>query len=380
LQTLTLHVGASCGNPAETALRGNGEKTMRTGLSLSELAAKIEGNKALKQDFIADTKATTMQVQNDKTIVLELPQPGSAIANTFPVLKLAHDQIGARTGIPAKYYDRMLTEAPDLLATNVNAWFRKNPEKRMVRTLGGDARAFLSNRYNRIENEEIAEVVLPILADIPEVRILSSEITEKRMYIQALTPRVEGKVALNDVVQCGVVISNSETGHGAVSISPLVYRLRCLNGMIANDGRLRANHVGGRIEETEALYADDTRKADDRAILLKVRDHVRNAVDAVAFAKRVEAMSALTTAKVIGDPERVIEVLAKKVGATDGERTGILRSLIEGGDLTAWGLLNAVTAQAHTSKDYDRSVEFERMGGALLELPRSEWRSVLEAA
>lgn len=353
---------------------------MRTGLSLSELAARIEGNKALKQDFIADTAATTLELQPDRSLALALPVNGSAIANIFPVRKLAHDQIGARTGIPAKYYDRMLEEAPELLATNVNTWFRKNPEKRMVRTLDGKARAFLSNRYNRIENEEIAEVVLPILADIPDVRIISSEITERRMYIQALTPRVQGEVKKGDVVQCGVVISNSETGHGAVSISPLVYRLICLNGMIANDGRLRANHVGGRIEETEELYADDTRKADDRAVLLKVRDHVRNAVDSVAFAKRIEAMSGLAAARVTGDPTLAVEALAKKVGATDGERGGILRALIEGGDLTAWGLLNAVTAQAHSAKDYDRSVEFERMGGTLLELPRNEWRTVLEAA
>jgi hypothetical protein len=321
-----------------------------------------------------------MQVQADKTIVLEIPQPGTAIPNSFPILPIAHDQIGARLNIPAKYYDRMQAEAPDLLATNVNAWFRKNPEKRMIRTLGGDARAFLSNRYNRIENEEIAEVVLPILADIPGVRILSSEITDRRMYIQALTPRTEGEVKKGDVVQAGVVISNSETGHGAVSISPLVYRLVCLNGMIANDGRLRANHVGGRIEETEALYQDDTRKADDRAILLKVRDHVRNAVDSVAFAARVEAMAGLVRQPIAGDPVAAVEVLAKKVGATDGERGGILRSLIEGGDLSAWGLLNAVTAQAHAAPDYDRSIDFERMGGALLELPRNEWTRVLEAA
>lgn len=353
---------------------------MKTGLSLQELAAKIEGNKALKRDYIADTAATTMQVQTDGTTVLELPRNSTAIADTFPILPIAHDQIGARTGIPAKYYDRMKAEAPDLLATNVNAWFRKNPEKRMIRTLGGDARAFLSNRYNRIENEEIAEVVLPILADIPGVQILSSEITERRMYIQALTPRIEGEVKKGDVVQAGVVISNSETGHGAVSISPLVYRRICLNGMIANDGRLRANHVGGRIEETEALYQDDTRKADDRAILLKVRDHVRNAVDAIAFQARVEAMAGLTGQRIETDPVKAVEVLAKKIGATDGERGGILRSLIEGGDLSAWGLLNAVTAQAHSAPDYDRSVEFERMGGQLLELPRTEWARVLEAA
>lgn len=349
---------------------------MKTGLSLSQLAAKIEGNKELKQDYIAATAMTTMQVQADKTVVLELPE----VAGSFPLLPVAHEQVAARLQIPRQYYDRMRDEAPDLLATNVNAWFRKNPEKRMVRTLGGDVRAFLSNKYNRIENEEIAEVVLPILAEIPDIRIVSAEITDRRMYIQALSPRIQGEVKKGDVVQAGVCISNSEVGQGAVTISPLVYRLVCLNGMISNDGRLRASHVGGRIEETEALYADDTRKADDRAILLKVRDHVRAAVEETAFARRIEAMAGLTTRKVTGDPEKAIEVLAKKVGATEGERTGILRALIEGGDLTAWGMLNAITAQAHTVESYDRSVEFERMGGQLLELKPTEWKQVLEAA
>ena len=352
---------------------------MRTGLNIQELAAKISANQELKRDFIADTRMTTMQVQPDKTPVLELPSG----AGTFPILEPAHDQIASRLNIPAKYYDRMRAEAPDLLATNVNAWFRKSPEKRMVRTLGGDVRAFLSNRYNRIENEEIAEVVLPILAEIPDVRIISSEITDRRMYIQALTPRLEGEVKgrkVGDVIQGGVVISNSETGHGSVSISPLVYRLICLNGAIANDGRLRANHVGGRIEDSEALYADDTKKADDRAILLKVRDHVRHAVDEVAFRNRLAVMSGLAAQELTGDPQAAVEVLAKKVGASEGEQSGILKALIKGGDLSAWGLLNAVTAQAHEAKDYDRSVDFERMGGALLELPRSEWTRVLEAA
>src|ERR1700688_2459639 len=151
---------------------------MKTGLSLIDLAKKIEANKELKRDYIADTAQTTMQVQEDRTPVLELPDHGQ-----FPILPIAHDQIGARTAIPAKYYDRMLKTAPDLLATNVNAWFRLSPEKRMIRTLGGDARAFLSNRYQRIENEEIANVALPILADLPQVQIVSSEVTDARLYI-----------------------------------------------------------------------------------------------------------------------------------------------------------------------------------------------------
>lgn len=35
--------------------------------------------------------------------------------------------------------------------------------------------------------------------------------------------------------------------------------------------------------------------------------------------------------------------------------------------------------QAHTAKSYDRAVEFEAMGGKLLDLPASSWREIVEA-
>jgi hypothetical protein len=216
--------------------------------------------------------------------------------------------------------------------------------------------------------------------DIPGVKIASCEVTDRRMYIQAITPRLEREVKKGDIVQAGVVISNSEIGRGAVSVSPLLYRLICLNGAIANDGRLRGYHVGGRVESSEELWADDTRKADDRAILLKVRDTVRAAVDELAFDNRIRKLQGLTEMKVVGNPEKAVELLAQKVNASESEKGGLLRALIEGGDLSAWGLMNAVTAQAHHATSYDRSVELENIGGALIELPASEWKRVLEAA
>ena len=249
----------------------------------------------------------------------------------------------------------------------------------MLRTLGGDLRAFLSDRYQRIDNAEIAEVVLPVLADIPDVRIVSSEVTDRRLYIQAVSPRTEGEVKRGDVVQAGVVVSNSEIGMGSVSVSALIWRLICGNGLISSD-KFRAYHVGRQVADSEALWADDTRKADDRAVLLKVRDMVRQAVDAVKFRERIAQMTGLVTANVTGDPAKAVEVLAKTIGATDAERGGILASLIRGGDLSAWGLLNAVTAQAHDVASYDRAVEFEAAGGQLLDLPSNEWRRILEAA
>lgn len=348
---------------------------MLKGLNLVDFARKIEANRELKRDMIANSRDLVMTVDDDRVVKMNIGGGEGA----YPILHHAHDQIGARLGIPSKYYDRMLGESPQLLVNNTNHWFSKSQERRMIRTLGGDMRAYLSDRYNRIENEEIAEVALPILGDIPDVQFVSTEVTDKRMYIQAVAPRIQGEVKLNDIVQAGVVISNSEIGMGSVSVAPMIWRLRCLNGMVVPDSKFRAYHVGKRVEDSEQLWADDTRKADDRAILLKVRDVVRAAVDAARFHEKIEQMRGLTTAHVTGSPERAVEVLAQKVGVTDTERSGLLRSLIEGGDLSAWGLLNAVTAQAHTARDYDRAVEFETAGGQLLTMSKSEWKEVLTA-
>jgi len=347
---------------------------MKTGISLTALAQKIEAQRDLKHDLIVPTTQASVETSADRVSSLIVPGQGS-----FPILPLAHRQIAVHTGIPAQYYDRMQIEQPALLASNINTWFKAKPANRMVRTLGGDMRAFLSDRYQRIENEEIAEAALPVLMDLPGVKIVSSEVTERRLYIHAVVPTVTGEVKRGDVVEAGVIISNSEVGLGSVSVAGLIWRLVCLNGMKTSDA-YRRNHVGRKVEDNEALWADDTRKADDRAVLLKVRDMVRAAVDETNFRVQLSKLQGLTEGKIVGSPERAIEVLAKKVGATDGERGGILRSLIEGGDLSRWGIVNAITHQAHTVESYDRAVEFEGMGGRLVDLPVTEWKEILEAA
>ena len=350
---------------------------MQKGLELADLARTLEDLRPKKLDFVAPRSALQAVVTGDK-IKMHVPDR----RESYGIRQSAHDQIAGVLGIPTKYYTRMRTEAPSLLAANINEWLGRSTDRQLVRTLGGDMRALLSDRYQRIENEEIAEVVLPILLQTPGVEIKSCQITESRMYIQATTSRVSGEVRVGDVVQAGVAISNSEIGQGAVSIQALIWRLICSNGAIAPDGKFAARHVGRRIDASDdlnAIFSDETKRADDRAVLLKARDVVTAALDEVRFGKTLEKMRGLTDIKLAGDPNKAIEVLAQKVGATETERGGILRALIEGGDTSAWGFMNAVTAQAHVG-DYDRAVELERAGGALIDLPAREWREILEPA
>ncbi len=353
---------------------------MQTGINLQELASRIEAHKAMKIDMVADSRTTHMRVDEEGVTSLEAENHGN-----YPILPVAANQIAERLNIPAKYYTRMAQEAPQLLANNVNEWLGRSEDSRMLRTLGGDLRAYLSDRYLRIENERIAEVALPIFMEMPDVTIVSCELTDKRMYIQVvfnnLVDEVRGGVVANDIVKAGVIIQNSEVGLGGYNIFPLIMREWCTNGCVINDGAMRKRHLGGRQDDGLLVsFGDDTKAAQDEALMLEARDTILACTDEATFAMRVNSMSGLTEKKVTGDPVKAVEVLTQKVGASKEEAAGILRALIEGGDLSAWGVVNAVTRQAHDSASYDRAVEFETVGGKLLDMKPKEWSTILEAA
>lgn len=351
---------------------------MKTGRTLTQLAAEIERRRDAKRDFVAHRSQLSLTAGNHLNIVKDGPE-------TFPLTDYAHGQLAATLGIPKPYYDRMRTSDTSLLDRNVNHWLTEEGERRhMIRTLDGMARALVSDRYQRIENEDIAEVALPILAEEggENMRIASCELTERRMYIKAVFPKLQGEVKRGDAVQAGVLISNSEVGSGAVVIAPMIYRLVCTNGMISGDA-LRRNHVGRKANESDEVYemlSDETREADDRALLLKVRDVVRACTDTAKFESTVERLRAAAEDRRMENPVKAVEVLAKRERLSTNETGGILRHLVEGGDLSRYGMLNAVTRFSQDVEDYDRATELEALGGKVLSLPKTDWSVLAEAA
>lgn len=359
---------------------------MKTGRTLTELAAEIQRQADNKRDFIAPATKLTMDLEyKDRTAKTGLVPMLSMLngkVTSFAIAETAHEQIASRLDIPRAYYQRMLTEKPQLLQTNVNTWLAKSENKYMVRTLDGKARALLSDKYRPLDNIDLAEAVLPKLIDLG-VNIESCEITERRLYLKAVTPKITAEIKKGDVVQAGLCISNSEIGGGAIKVEPLVYRLICLNGAIVNDLAMRRTHVGKRhafleLDGAEQYYRDETRIADDRAFWLKVQDVVAAMLNEVTFNGIVERWQVATTQKITADPVEVIERVAKRLGLFDTERSSVLTHLIQGGDLSAYGLMNAVTRSAQDVESYDRSTELERLGTQVLELPKQAWRELAE--
>lgn len=348
---------------------------MKTQLTLQQMAAELERQRIAKKDFLIDTAQAAMDTEGQLNFG----------GNVMPLNEIAHSQVAANLEIPASYYNRMKAETPELLSRNVNHWFKAEKKTRMVRTLDGVGRAFLSNSYQCIDNDEIAQTIPPILSarGTGEVDIESCAITETRMYIKAVFPKIQGEVKKGDVVQYGLAISNSEVGMGSVKIEPLVYRLVCKNGLIIPDASLNARHIGRRTSISDGVYellSDEAKKADDNAILLKVRDIVAASFDEVRFERHLSMMRGAAQEKIEAHPEEAVKVLTKAKSLTEFESGSVLRHLIDGGDLSRWGLLNAVTRTAQDVESYDRATELETMGGNILTMPHAEWNRFNAAA
>lgn len=360
---------------------------MKAGKTLLELATEIQRRADSKHDLVASPANLSMTAESALSI---------AGQETYPVNPIAHEQISAFTEIPKKYYDRMLAESPKLLADNVNTWFAKKPEsKRMVRVLDGKVRAMLSNSYRPLENEDLANAVLPVLMDL-DLEIMSSEITERRLYIKAVDKKVvrelakvggkfgDGKHNIVRVVSPALTISNSEVGNGALSVMRSVFDSWCSNLASFGEHSVRKYHTGARHElmsdELYATLSDKTRRVTDEALWLQIRDVVKAAFDEKGFGALVDQIEGTKEDRIEGDVVKVIDLSAKRFGFNETEKGSILKQLIEGADLSRFGLHNAVTRASQDLGDYDRATELEKIGGDIITLPRSEWKEMALAA
>jgi hypothetical protein len=365
---------------------------MKTGKTLTELAAEIERQQNAKKDYVVPTEKISFVIDD-----VDNKPAGIRMAfgdhDALAINSIAHQQIGEHVKIPKPYYDRMLTEAPDLLATNIDRWFKQFPAARMVRTMDNRARAFLSDKFRPLEYFDLAEAVMPTLLEM-KLEIMSCDITETRMYIKAVDPRIkqdvpsgrkigDGSHVFFDTCSPGIIISNSEVGYGRLSVDHGIFTKVCTNLAVIAQAGMKRTHLGARHEITENLelmMSDKTKAATNKAIWMQVRDVVKAAFDEMRFKTHCDKLAGMATQKIEGDPIKVVEFSVKKFGATETEGKTILKHLIEGGDLTRYGLLNSWTRAASDLQSYDRASEFEKVGGYIMELPKNQWMEMAQAA
>ena len=363
------------------------EDEMKTGKTLQELAAELDRQSKSKKDLLAPTSRVEMVAAEKRTLI----RVGDVTLDG--VRKEAHDQIAQHTKIPQQYYNRMQQEAPALLANNVNTWFQKFPAVRLLRGMDNQLRAFLSDGYRPLENYDLAEAVFPVLSDIG-VQVLSCDVTDQHLYIKGVDMKVARELEVKglglgkghqhfDKLCPAIVIRNSEIGFGALAVETSVWTEGCTNLVVMRERSMRRRHIGAKGDlEGEDIYrvlSDQTRRVTDAALWLKVRDVVKAAFNEARFDALCDELRQTTEQRIEGDPVKVVEFTAHKFALNEQERGGVLNHLIRGGDFTRYGLYNAVTRAAEDVGNYDRASELEALGGKIIDLPQTQWKTISEA-
>jgi hypothetical protein len=360
--------------------------------TLADLAGLLRDQQARKADIVAP--AAAIRARGGRLVVDDsAPVLGSdgvtMTAGTYVPTEVCDQGIADKLGIPAAYLRRLREQRPELYDANVNGWLDADDRKFLIRCLRGDsgggaARAFLSDGYKIIDN---LDVLLAALDGVRNsgvaVEADGCDLTERRMYVRVVCEEVRALApallagyrspftgasgAENPVVSAGFVITNSETGCGAFSLVPRLVVQVCRNGMTITRDAMRAVHLGERLEEGVVSWSGNTREKTLALITAKTTDAVgmfldQGYVDAALRAIERDAGHELA------DPPAAVAAVSARLRFTEAQQNDILTHFIRGGDVTAGGVMHAVTSVAQTLPDADAAHEMESQGLRALEI------------
>ena len=319
----------------------------------------------------------------------------------------AFGQLRLAMGIPAVFIDRLKSDKfDDIVGMNFRELLSRSDRRFLVRTMTTPdgkpyVRAILSDRYRVFDNCDLfytaAETFMePVHEAEPGTRradLWKARLSDDSFELFAVSPHITGKVRLDrpfapgekwhdrwegqrhrfldvrggdgDAHSAAVYISNSETGRGGLNVDLSCFRSICTN--FATIGTSVAKiHLGKTQAEEGLLIADDTREAEGRALWLKVRDAIRTAFDPGKFQAYIDRLNNLTQV-VIPTPEKAVDNVVKHFTLSEERKTSILAELMASGDVTAFGLIQAVTHDAHAveKESPDAAARLEAIGGEI---------------
>lgn len=387
-------------------------ETTTRNATLADLASMLTEQQARKIDVVAP--ASKLRSERGQ-LVIEGAAPiieddGVTDPNgRYVPTRVADEGIAHKLGIPLPYVRTLRESRGDLFDANVNGWLhgwepgpeigigasltdavKPDPRSFLVRCFRGDdgqpgiARAFLSDSYKVIDNLDALTAALDgIRQSGAAIEIDGCDLTDRRMYVRVRAPEVQALApslleryrspfsgasgADNPTVFAGLVLSNSETGGGAFTIVPRLTVQVCSNGMTINRDAVRAIHLGEKLDEGVIRWSEDTQRKNLELITAKARDAVSTFLD-VEYMERVIRRLEETAGTPVSDAPAVVEAVAKKLSFSKEQTAGVLDHFIKGADLTAGGVMHAVTSFAQTITDADVAADFEAAGVRAMEL------------
>jgi len=366
--------------------------------SLTRFIQTIEEQHARKHDYLANTSQLqfrTLLLKIGPVSQLVMEASGGLPTTILDCNKVARDQIAAKAGIDVRTFERFRTHYPVQFDALINEVFQREPAQRMIRTYMdsetiGTARAVVSDKFKTFDNIHLIKATLPQLLDSDaQWKVVNATVTDMRMYLRLKSEVITGEAAgVGDLMALGLGLSNSEVGLGSVNVYQMFWTLICENGMQTGNSH-RSTHITSARAETDTwgLLTDEAKDADNHALELKVRDLVAGFSSRDAFDEVIEKMKRAGEDTIEGSPTQAVEALGKVLQLTkkdtgnvlDGLLTTISQAGYAGKSISRATMVNAVTAVANTAQPDDVD-DWQKLGGRVLELPRSDWQRVALAA
>ncbi len=375
------------------------EMTLRNA-TLSALVGELTEQKERKQDLIVP--ARDLWSRDGRVFVRGAGEPtltdtGVTTSNLeFHPTDVYDEGAAAKLGLPRAYLRTMRENGwTDLVDTNVNGLIHghrngegtevRTPDARrfMLRTFKGQgggygtARALLSDSYRTIDNWDVLMATLSGMraAGLDAHVVRSADLTNRRMYVKIVAPEIQALApnllrnyrspfsgasgADNPTVFAGFVLSNSETGSGAFTITPRLEVEICTNGLTLTKDAVRRTHLGSKAEDDGVVqYSESTQRKSLELITLQTRDAVKTFLDTDYMAQAIARIETKAGTPV-GRPQDVVKTLVQREAFNKSDTDGLLEHFIKGGDMTAGGVLGAITSYAQTVGDADRAYQME---------------------
>ena len=365
-------------------------------IGMNTLITTLRDQHTRSVDVIAG--AATLHADNGNLIIPRaaplLTSTGVDLApGSFGLSEVALGGVGGKLDIPVAYLRRLARENVPLLDANVNSWLQRDDRRFLVRCLRhsidsgeGTARAFLSDRYLRIDN---LDVLMAAIKGIEKagvaVQIASCDLTDRRMYVRFVSPEVQvmapellrnyrspfdGRRGSDlPVIAGGFLLKNSETGYGRYSLAPWLRIEVCRNGQTVERGTVGRTHIGARITDDDGIVdpSAETMKALLELITSQTVDTIRNYLN-VDFVARAVGDLERAAGVTVRRPEATIKVVSQQLHYTQEQQDAILAHFIAGADLSAGGIMQAVTSVARSLDDADAAYRMETTASKALRL------------
>tara|TARA_R110000868_G_scaffold130029_2_gene339529 strand:+ start:874 stop:2034 length:1161 start_codon:yes stop_codon:yes gene_type:complete len=362
-----------------------------TNLKLPQLVERLQGQNVQKADFVVPAQLISMK---EGRIIFPFDEIGQVLAQagintdsnlSLEIMDVFHGGICDKLGIPRNYYNKMVGTHNALRDENVNHWLQNVGGNIMVRTFvdrvtnTGYARALLSDRYELIDNYDVLIAALTAIRETGlNVVVDVADITERKMYVRFTCPDIEIQApelmkhyrnpntgGVGSGVVLGFIISNSEVGQGTFSIAPRLTWKVCNNGMIVTADAYNRTHLGARKEVSSITWSEETKTKTLELVCSQVKDAIKYFATADYLSGKVQKIMDLNNP--IEHPADTIRVISKELTFTEAQEKSVLDYFIKSGDMTSFGVVQAITFHAHADNDADARYDIESASENLIE-------------